>query len=58
MSVAAPVHDGPKVVAAINVSLQAQTVSAQPDPEAYLDAVREATVATAELISEDLTSGR
>jgi IclR family transcriptional regulator, pca regulon regulatory protein len=58
MSVAAPVHDGPKVVAAINVSLQAQTVAAQPDTEAYLDAVREATVATAELISEDLTSGR
>ena len=33
MSIAAPVHDGPKVVAAINVSLQAQTVSAQPDPD-------------------------
>ncbi|PVZ57071.1 IclR family transcriptional regulator domain-containing protein [Arthrobacter sp. H-02-3] len=58
MSVAAPVHDGPKVVAAVNVSLQAQTVSAQPDPGAYLAAVREATLATAELISEDLTSGR
>jgi IclR family pca regulon transcriptional regulator len=58
MSVAAPVHDGPKVVAAINVSLQAQTVSAQPDPDAYLKAVREATLATAEIISEDLTSGR
>jgi IclR family pca regulon transcriptional regulator len=58
MSIAAPVHDGPKVVAAVNVSLQAQTVSAQPDPEAYLAAVREATLATAELISEDLTSGR
>ncbi len=58
MSVAAPVHDGPKVVAAINVSLQAQTVSAQPDPDAYLAAVREAALATAELISEDLTSGR
>ncbi|BCW73346.1 IclR family transcriptional regulator C-terminal domain-containing protein [Arthrobacter sp. NicSoilB8] len=58
MSLAAPVHDGPKVVAAINVSLQAQAVSAEPDPEAYLDTVRQATVATAELISEDLTSGR
>lgn len=58
MSIAAPVHDGPKVVAAINVSLQAQAVSAQADPEAYLKAVREATVATAEVISEDLTSGR
>ncbi|MEV5052438.1 IclR family transcriptional regulator domain-containing protein [Arthrobacter sp. LAR12-1-1.1] len=58
MSIAAPVHDGPKVVAAINVSLQAQTVSTQTDPDAYLKAVREATVATAEVISEDLTSGR
>ena len=58
MSLAAPVHDGPKVVAAVNVSLQAQAVSAQPDPEAYLAAVREATLAAAELISEDLTSGR
>ena len=47
MSVAAPVHDGPKVVAAINVSLQAQSVAARPDPEAYLDSVRAATVATA-----------
>src|SRR6478752_285204 len=55
MSIAAPVHDGPKVVAAINVSLQAQTVSAQPDPDAYLKAVREAALATAEIISEDLT---
>ncbi|WP_211877367.1 IclR family transcriptional regulator domain-containing protein [Pseudarthrobacter albicanus] len=58
MSVAAPVHDGPKVVAAINVSLQAQTVGAQPDPESYLAGVRAATVATAELISADLSSGR
>ncbi|WP_427135392.1 IclR family transcriptional regulator domain-containing protein [Pseudarthrobacter sp. S9] len=58
MSVAAPVHDGPKVVAAINVSMQAQAVAARPDPEAFLDSVREATVATAELISEDLSSGR
>lgn len=58
MSVAAPVRDGPKVVAAINVSLQAQSVASRPDPEAYLDTVRQATVATAELISADLTSGR
>ena len=58
MSVAAPVHDGPKVVAAVNVSLQAQAVAAQADPDAYLETVREATMATAELISEDLTSGR
>ena len=58
MSVAAPVHDGPKVVAAINVSLQAQSVAARPDPEAYLDSVRAATVATAGLISADLSSGR
>lgn len=59
MSLAAPIYDGPdKVVAAINVSLQAQAVAAQPDPEAYLDSVREAAVATAELISADLSAGR
>ena len=58
MSIAAPVHDGPKVVAAINVSLQAQAVTAQPDPESYLASVRAATVETAELISADLSSGR
>jgi IclR family pca regulon transcriptional regulator len=57
MSVAAPVHDGPKVVAAINVSLQAQSMAALPDPDSYLAAVRAATVATAELISEDLSPG-
>jgi len=57
MSLAAPIHDGPKVVAAINVSLQAQAVAAQPDPAAYLDSVREAAVATAELISADLSAG-
>ena len=56
MSVAAPIHDGPKVVAAINVSLQAQAVAARPDPAAYLDSVREAAVATAELISADLSA--
>jgi IclR family pca regulon transcriptional regulator len=58
MSIAAPVHDGPKVVAAINVSLQAQAVAAQPDPHGYLETVRGATVAAAELISADLSSGR
>jgi IclR family pca regulon transcriptional regulator len=59
MSLAAPVHDGPdKVVAAINVSLQAQSVAARPDPAAYLDSVREAAVATAKLISADLSAGR
>ena len=57
MSLAAPIHDGPKVVAAINVSLQAQAVAAQPDPAAYLDSVREAAVATAKLISADLSAG-
>jgi IclR family transcriptional regulator, pca regulon regulatory protein len=58
MSVAAPVHDGPKVVAAINVSLQAQSVAGQDDPDAYLDAVRKAAVATAGLISADLSGQR
>ncbi|MET1022213.1 MAG: IclR family transcriptional regulator C-terminal domain-containing protein [Arthrobacter sp.] len=58
MSVAAPVRDGNKTVAAINVSLQAQSVAGRPDPEAYLDSVRKATVATAELISADLSAGR
>jgi IclR family transcriptional regulator, pca regulon regulatory protein len=58
MSVAAPVHDGPKVVAAINVSLQAQSVAGQDDPDAYLDAVRKAAVATAGLISADLSGRR
>ena len=37
MSVAAPVYHGPKVVAAVNVSLQAQSVAAKPDPEAFLE---------------------
>lgn len=56
MSVAAPVHDGPKVVAAVNVSLQAQSVASQPDPDAYLASVAQETVATAKLISADLTA--
>jgi IclR family pca regulon transcriptional regulator len=54
MSVAAPVYDGPKVVAAVNVSLQAQTVAAQPDPDAYLASVAREIVATAKLVSADL----
>jgi IclR family transcriptional regulator, pca regulon regulatory protein len=57
MSVAAPVYDGPtKVVAAVNVSLQAQSVAARPDPEAYLASVAQEIVATAKLISADLTA--
>ena len=56
MSVAAPVQDGPKVVAAVNVSLQAQSVAAQPDPDAYLASVAKEIVATAKLISADLTA--
>lgn len=58
MSVAAPVYHGPKVVAAVNVSLQAQSVAARPDPEAYLESVRKEIVATAERISSDFSSGR
>ena len=57
MSVAAPVYDGPsKVVAAVNVSLQAQSVAARPDPDAYLASVAEEIMATARLISADLTA--
>jgi IclR family pca regulon transcriptional regulator len=58
MSVAAPVYHGPKVVAAVNVSLQAQSVAAKPDREAYLEYVRKEIVATAERISSDFSSGR
>lgn len=58
MSVAAPVYHGTKVVAAVNVSLQAQSVAAKPDPEAYLDSVRKEIVATAERISSDFSTGR
>jgi IclR family pca regulon transcriptional regulator len=59
MSVAAPVYDGPtKVVAAVNVSLQAQAVAARPDPDAYLASVAQEIVATAKLISADLTARR
>jgi IclR family pca regulon transcriptional regulator len=46
------------VVAAVNVSLQAQSVAAQPDPEAYLASVSQEIVATAKLISADLTARR
>ncbi|WP_457964344.1 helix-turn-helix domain-containing protein [Arthrobacter sp. D1-29] len=57
MSVAAPVYDGPsKVVAAVNVSLQAQSVAAKPDREAYLGSVAQEIVATAKLISADLSA--
>jgi IclR family pca regulon transcriptional regulator len=58
MSVAAPVYHDTKVVAAVNVSLQAQSVAAKPDPEAYLDSVRKEIVATAEKISADFSAGR
>ena len=56
MSVAAPVYDGSRMVAAVNVSLQAQAVAARPDPDAYLDSVREAIVGTAKLVSADLSA--
>jgi IclR family pca regulon transcriptional regulator len=58
MSVAAPVHDGAKVVAAVNVSLQAQSVAAKPDREAYLASVAQEIVATAKLISAELSARR
>ncbi|WP_251036903.1 IclR family transcriptional regulator C-terminal domain-containing protein [Arthrobacter sp. ISL-28] len=58
MSVAAPVYHGRKVIAAVNVSLQAQSVNAKPDPQAYLDFVRKEIVATAEKISADFSTGR
>jgi IclR family transcriptional regulator, pca regulon regulatory protein len=59
MSIAAPVFHGPtKVVAAVNVSLQAQSVAAQADPPAYLDSVRKEILATAERISADLSAAR
>lgn len=57
MSVAAPVRNAAgKVVAAVNVSLQAQNVAAQADPAAYLDSVREEIVRTAGLISADISA--
>lgn len=59
MSVAAPVRDaGGHVVAAINVSLQAQSVHAKADPAAFLTTVREQLLHTAGLISEDVAAGK
>jgi len=55
MSIAAPVRNAAgKVVAAVNVSLQAQNVAAQADPDAYLAAVRKEILRTAKLISADI----
>lgn len=57
MSVAAPVRNAAgKVVAAVNVSLQAQNVAAQPDPESYLESVRREILLTAGLISADIAA--
>ncbi|MCQ9166004.1 MULTISPECIES: IclR family transcriptional regulator C-terminal domain-containing protein [unclassified Arthrobacter] len=59
MSMAAPVHDAAgKVAAAVNVSLQAQGVSAQADPAAFLARVRQELLRTAALISSDVAAGR
>ena len=59
MSVAAPVRDAAgHVVAAVNVSLQAQSVRARPDPEGYLGTVREQLLHTAGHISEDVAAGK
>ncbi|MDQ6751928.1 MAG: helix-turn-helix domain-containing protein [Actinomycetota bacterium] len=54
MSIAAPIRgrDG-GVAAAINVSMQAQTVAGRPDPEAFLDSVRKELLTAAERISAD-----
>lgn len=57
MSVAAPVREGPRVVAAVNVSLQAQAVAAMPDPDAYIGSVVQAVVGTAALMSDELSGG-
>jgi IclR family transcriptional regulator, pca regulon regulatory protein len=58
MSIAAPVwnHNAGHVAAAVNVSLQAQNVAAQPDPQAYLESVREQIVGTAQAISHDVSA--
>ncbi|MDI2022866.1 hypothetical protein PJL18_03409 [Paenarthrobacter nicotinovorans] len=58
MSIAAPVwnHNNGDNVAAINVSLQAQAVAAQPDPDQYLEEVRQQVVATADAISQDVSA--
>ncbi|UVJ40053.1 IclR family transcriptional regulator C-terminal domain-containing protein [Arthrobacter sp. CJ23] len=58
MSIAAPVwnHAAGEVVAAVNVSLQAQSVAAQADPAAYLESVRRHVVETARAISQDVSA--
>jgi IclR family pca regulon transcriptional regulator len=58
MSIAAPVwnHNNGDNVAAINVSLHAQAVAAKPDPEKYLESVRQEVVATANAISQDVSA--
>jgi len=57
MSVAAPIMNTTgKVVAAANVSLQAQNVDSQPDPEAYLASVKEEILVTAQRISADISA--
>lgn len=58
MSIAAPVwnHNVGDMVAAVNVSLQAQSVAAQADPEAYLESVRRHVVETARAISQDVSA--
>ncbi len=57
MSVAAPLKNtAGKVVAAVNVSLQAQHVEAQPDPQAYVASVRDELLATAAAISADISA--
>lgn len=59
MSMAAPVRGaGCDVTAAVNVSLQAQGVNAQDDPEAFLDTVRAQLLRSAALISADLAAGK
>lgn len=59
MSIAAPVRnaDG-QVVAAINVSLQAQGVSSHENPPAFLAHVREQLLRTAALVSADIGAGK
>ena len=54
MSMAAPIRSrNGRVAAAINVSMQAQTVAGKPDPEAFLDSVRTELLAAAARISSD-----
>lgn len=59
MSAAAPVYDSSgAVTAAVNVSLQVQSVNAREDPAAFLDNVRAQLLRTAEQISADLAAGK